>query len=326
MRFAVAVLSRETKPGDDPAYRSVCERRTYPLPPPVPAALQLAARVERRLVDGFDVFTVRPRVAPSDWHIMYLHGGSYVDELLREHWEVVLNLVRVTGATVTVPCYPLAPEHTHGVGNAYVEARYRELLQLVPSGRVVLMGDSAGGGMCLVQAMRYRDAGLPLPSRLVVFAPWCDLRMEHPDIPALVPTDPIQSLAGGRIGARWWAGTDDVTHPQVSPLLGDVTGLPPVDLYLGTADLLAPDTRLMAAKLAASGVPVRLVEYPGAIHVHVAATFTPEARDTYRRIAATLGTTPRRDSVPTRLVASPPATLIRQLASRLRHRPPTRDG
>lgn len=320
MRFAVAVLSRETKPGDDPAYRSICERRTYPAPPPVPAALRLTARVDRRRVDGFDVFTITPRVAPSDWHIVYLHGGSYVDELLREHWEVVLNLVRVTGATITVPCYPLAPEHTHAVGHGYVEARYRELLERVPPDRIVLMGDSAGGGMCLVQAMRYRDAGLPTPSRLIVFAPWCDLRMAHPDIPSLVPSDPVQSLTGGRINARWWAGTDDVTHPRISPLFGDVSGLPPVDLYLGTADLLAPDTRLMAAKLAASGVPVRLVEYPGAIHVYVAATFTPEARDTYRRIAATLGTTPRRAPLPTRLVSSPPVTLTRQLASRLRHR------
>lgn len=321
MRFAVAVLSRETKPGDDPAYPSVNARRRYPLPPPVPSALRLAARVERRTVEGFDVFTLRPRFAPSKWHILYLHGGSYVEELLREHWEIVLNLVRVSGATITVPCYPLAPEHTHEVGNAFVERRYQEVLAQAPADRVVLMGDSAGGGMCLAQAMRYRDAGLPPPSRLILFAPWCDVRMEHPDIPALEPTDHVQSARSARIAGRWWAGPDDVAHPHVSPLLGDVTGLPPVDLYLGSADLLAPDIRLMAAKLAATGVPSSMVEYPGAIHVHVAVTFTPEARDTYRRVAATLGTTPRRAGLPTQLVSSPPAALTRQLVSRLRHRP-----
>lgn len=322
MRFAIAVLSRETKPGDDPqAYRAAYERRTYPTPPPVPAPLRLVARVHRRRVDGFDVFTVTPKASlgrSTDWHIVYLHGGAYVDEMLSEHWEIVLNLVRFTGATVTVPCYPLGPEHTHEVGNTFVERVYRSLLEHLPAERIVLMGDSAGGGMCLVQAMRYRDQGLDPPARLIVFAPWADPRMVHPDIPALVADDPIQSLTGCRIAARWWAGSDDqLTHPHVNPLFADVSGLPPVDIYLGTTDILVPDVRLMADKLAAAGVEVTLVEYPGAIHVHVGATFTREARDTYRRIARTLGATATRASALGHLVTWPAVSLTRQLIGRL---------
>lgn len=320
MRFAIGVLAREPKLGDDPvAYRAAYAGRAYPVPPAVPSALRLVASVRQHRVAGFDVFTVTPKTAPAHWHLMYLHGGTYVDEMVSEHWEIVLNLIRFTGATVTVPCYPLAPEHTHDVGNAFVERLYRELLEGVPPERIVLAGDSAGGGMCLVQAMRYRDAGLPAPARLITFAPWADVGTTHPDVPAIEPGDPLQSSTGARIGASWWAGADGVSHPHVSPTFGDLTGLPPIDIYLGTADILAPDIRLLAAKIAAGGGEMTLVEYPGAIHVHVGATFTPEARDTYRRIAGTLGTTPRRASLPARVVTSPPATLTRQLASRLRH-------
>lgn len=326
MRLATAILATEAKPGDDPqAFRAAHEQRSHPGPPPLPAALRLAADVVRREVDGFPVFTFRPRGrmrALADRHLVYVHGGSYTEALLREHWEIVAALIRYTGASITVPCYPLAPEHTHEVGHAWVEGVYRELISRVAPERVVLVGDSAGGGFCLAQAMRYRDAGLPLPARVILFSPWVDLGLTHPDTPALEPRDPIQSVSGGRLSGQWWAGADPVTHPQVSPVFGDLAGLPPVDIYTGTADILLPDIRRLSQVIAAAGVPVRLVEYAGGIHVYVGATFTPEARDTFRRVAMTLATTAARTPLPERAAGVAWVALGRQVTHRLRSAPP----
>ncbi|MBK7721912.1 MAG: alpha/beta hydrolase fold domain-containing protein [Austwickia sp.] len=340
MRLVARVLASEPKlMADAEAFAEAHLTREYPRPPRVPAALRLVAHVRRDELDGFAVFTVTPRrsagtpsrshaaqtapaaaetVPASRWDVVYLHGGGYCGELIDVHWEIVLNLLRHTGATITVPCYPLAPEHTHEVGHAWVERVYRGLLTRMSADRVVLMGDSAGGGMCLAQAMRYRDAGLPLPARLILFAPWVNVEATNPDIAAVEPRDPVLARPGGLLAGQWWAGADSTAHPQVSPLNGDVHGLPPVDLYTGTADILMPDVRLLAAKLAAAGGGVRLVEYPDAIHVYVGAAFTPEARDTYRRIADTLGTADARYPAQTRLVASPTALFSRQATMRAR--------
>ncbi len=322
-----ALFSEPKLMADGEAFRAAHEGRVYPAPPPLTSALRVAATTTRRDVDGFPVFTVTPKgtqrepeLGRSDWQLVYLHGGGYTDQLLSIHWEIVLNLVRYTGATITVPVYPLAPEHTHDEGNAFVERVYRELLATVPAERLVLVGDSAGGGMCLVQAMRYRDAGLALPSRLILFAPWVNARTTHPEMAAVEALDPILARPGVELAGRWWAGADDVTHPQVSPLYGDAAGLPPVDIYTGSADLLTPDIRLMAERIRAAGGEVNLVEYPGAIHVYVGATFTPEARDTFRRIARTLGTADLRGRVATRLVTTPGALLGRELTFRARER------
>lgn len=328
MRAVTRALFSEPKlMADAEAFRAAHEGRAYPLPPPLTSALRVAATTTRRDVAGFPVFTVTPKgtqrdpeLGRSDWHIMYLHGGGYTDQLLSIHWEIVLNLVRYTGATITVPVYPLAPEHTHEEGNAFVERVYRGLLETVPAERIVLVGDSAGGGMCLVQAMRYRDAGLAPPARLILFAPWVNAQTTNSEMAAVEARDPILARPGIELAGRWWAGPDDVTHPQVSPLFGDAGGLPPVDIYTGSADLLTPDMRLMAQRIRDAGGEVTFVEYPGAIHVYVGATFTPEARDTFRRIARTLGTADLRGRVATRLITTPGALLGRELTFRARER------
>lgn len=325
MRSVTHVLASEPKlMADAEAFREAHEGREYPKPPPVTAGLRIAATTTCRDVDGFPVYTVTPklpqRMRPgrrSDWHIMYLHGGGYCDQLLSLHWEIVLNLIRYTGATVTVPLYPLAPEHTHEQGNALVERVYRGLLDKVSADRVVLMGDSAGGGMCLTQAMRYRDAGLPQPARLILFAPWVTVLTTNPEMAAVEPYDPVLARPGMAVAARWWAGSDDLTHPQISPLFADVKGLPPADFYSGTADLLTPDVRLMVEKICAAGGRAEMVEYPDAIHVYVGASFTPEAQTTYRRVARTLETSNVQVPLRTRFVTSPTALIARGVIFRV---------
>lgn len=318
MRLVTKVLATEPKlMADEEAFRSAYVGREYPRPAPVPAALKVAATVTRSTFQGRDVFTVTPRAAGSPWQVLYLHGGGYVDELLPVHWEIILQLVRHLGATVTVPLYPLAPEHDHRVGNDHVAAFYRDLVERVDPARLVLMGDSAGGGMALVQAMRARDAGLPLPARVVLFAPWVNVVPVNPQIAAIEPRDPVLAVPGGSLAGLWWAGADDPRDPDISPLFGDLAGLPPIDIFQGTADILWPDSLLVAERIREFGGVVNLYEYDDAIHVFVAATFTPEARAAYAQIAAALDSPQVSIGRGTQVVTNPSVMFSRALALRL---------
>jgi acetyl esterase/lipase len=229
-------------------------------------------------VAGCAVHTATPKQGRRPLHIIYTHGGSFVNELMGAHWDIVAALVRATGATVTVPQYPLAPEHTHGAAFAMLEAVYRARVGGDP---IVLCGDSAGGNLALVQALRYRDLGLPLPARLILFSPWLELTMTNPEIAALQPRDPMLWASELAETGRWWAGDADPTGPLLSPVNAALDGLPQIDIYQGSEDVLAPDARRLRDRS-------NYHETAGAFHVFMGATFTPEAKAVFRQIGQTL--------------------------------------
>lgn len=259
----------------------------------LPGSLRATAEVTERRVNGQPVFTLTPRTGASDWHIVYTHGGAYIHALLPAHWAIVAELMRVTGASVTVPIYPLAPEHRYRATYALLEQVYRDLLERVPAGRILLAGDSAGGGLALGQALRWRDLGLPLPRRLLLFAPWVDLTLANPAARALEPFDVMLGVDGAVQAGAWWAGGEDPRQPLLSPLYADLRGLPPLEVFQGTADLLLPDSTELVRRVQAAGREARLHLTDGGFHVFMGATFLPEAREVFRKVAA-LTATPER--------------------------------
>lgn len=261
-------------------------RRAYPAPPPVPRALRARCDVREELVQGRQVFTLTPRFGRSSAHIIYTHGGGFVNALTGPHWWIVRQLAEKTGAAVTVPIYPLAPEHTYRATYSLLEEVYRSVTAETPADRVALCGDSAGGGLALGQALHYRDLGLPPPGLVILFSPWLDITMSNPGAAAAEKDDAMLALPGLVEAGRWWAGGDDPRSPHLSPLFGDLSGLPPIEVFQGTHDVFVPDARLLKERVTAAGGDILLHEYPGAFHVFVGATFTPEARDAFRKVKA----------------------------------------
>ena len=242
----------------------------------------------RREVRGRAVLTARPRVGGTGPHIVYLHGGGYVWPLIRPHWWVVDRLIRATGGMVSVPLYPLAPESEHRDAYQFLVASYGELLDAAPSCRPVLAGDSAGGGLALGLAVKLRETGLPLPSRLVLFSPWLDLTLADSAAREVEPRDAMLGIAKLRLAGQLWANGADQAAPHLSPLHADLRGLPPILLFQGSHDLLVVDARTFARRAEAEGHPIDYVEVPGGIHIYIAATWTPESRAAFRRIGADL--------------------------------------
>jgi monoterpene epsilon-lactone hydrolase len=207
--------------------------------------------------------------------VLYLHGGAYVLGAARQALAVSSMCTRGGPDVVSVE-YRLAPEHPHPAAVDDAIAVYRELLGSIGASRLLVAGDSAGGGLLLLMLQRARDEGLPMPVAAVTAFPWADLSMSGPSGTANIGKDLLvrsQLLEE----AAWFAGDRDLNDPAVSPLHGSFRGFPRTHIAVGTRDLLLDDSRRVAAAMAAEGVDVVLREWPGAIHAFTALPL-PEGR------------------------------------------------
>ena len=208
--------------------------------------------------------------------LMFVHGGAYLFPLVDGQWGVVEGLIDRTGLPVIIPDYPLAPDHTATEAFDFVQPIIDEAK--VEFGRVIIFGDSAGGGLALSLAMQRRDAGAPQVDGLVLYAPWVDVTMTNSAIKEVQGRDKILRAPGLEWAGRAWAGEMDPADWRVSPLYGDPAGLPPMRVFQGDADILGPDAIAFARKAARAGVDVRLRVEPDGFHVYVlSAAVIPEA-------------------------------------------------
>jgi acetyl esterase/lipase len=242
-------------------------------------------RVEKKTVAGFDCFSIAPASGTVRQAVMYLHGGAYFGQIRREHWKFIGQLVEKSGCRVDVPLYGLAPNHTWREAFPFLIAVYEEMLTTVPAESVTFMGDSAGGALCVALSQTAAKAGLPNPGRLVLLSPWLDLSLSNPDIPAIEPCDPWLTQEGLLTAGQAWADGEVATNPKLSPIYGDLRGLPPMDLYIGTCDVLWADCRRFRDLAQEQGVAVDYYEVEGAFHVYPLAP-VPEGRKAAAQILA----------------------------------------
>lgn len=223
--------------------------------------------VGQRPVHDFPVYEVTPRDGANGPHILYLHGGAFVFEITKFHWGLIGEMAERLSARVTVPIYPLAPEHGHAEIFGMAMQVYREAIAATPPDRLVVMGDSAGGTMAVVLNMMAKAEGLPRPGRQVLLSPGLDMTLEDPRSREFARTDPWLDIDGGMEAIRLYAG--DLTHDdwRVSPIYGDLTSLPPTLILAGERDLLTPGTLGFVERARAAGASIDLIGEPQMFHV-----------------------------------------------------------
>jgi epsilon-lactone hydrolase len=249
--------------------------------------LRSLCAVEHGHVHGDRVFDLMPRKGGPPFHLFYLHGGAYSIEIGFMHWQFIESLIRLTGCAARVPLYPLAPEHGHEEALASALAHYRDLAAEVAADRIVIMGDSAGGGLSLALAQALAEAGLPQPGRIVLLSPWLDLTMSDPATLAQEALDPVIRTEAALAAARMYAGDLPLEDPRVSPVYGELAGLAPIAIFTGTSDLLYPDARRLAERMKAEGRTLDMFEYPQMVHAWMLMPL-PEGYEARKRIASLL--------------------------------------
>jgi acetyl esterase/lipase len=249
---------------------------------------RVAKRLDVREVDSFGVptYEVRARGTRPLRTVLYVHGGGYVSGLDRFHWRYAARLARELEVRVVLPRYPLTPTHTWADALPPLVGMFESLAVDSPRG-VVVMGDSAGGGLAVALAQAVAARPGPQPTRLVVFAPWVDLTGETPGTAEAARRDPWLTLSKLKLYGTWW-GAGDPPEPAASPLTGDLAGLPPTLVLCGTRDLLLPQARALVERARRAGTQVTYVEAPGLLHVYPLLP-VPEARQAWRQVRDFLG-------------------------------------
>jgi epsilon-lactone hydrolase len=257
--------------------------------PHEPAGLGRGVEVTLKSEAGWPVYHTAPSANPEIGnHVVFLHGGGYINEIVRAHWRFIGYLTRHARVRCIVPIYPLAPRATAKDVVPAMGDLLRKLLEYAGPAKVTVVGNSAGAGLGLAAAQWLRDSGYRQPNGLVLISPGVDALVSRPEHMAIAAGDPVQDIPGIIEAGRLYAGDLDVAHPYVSPLIGDFRGLAPMIVFSGTRDLLYPDSVELAAKARAAGVPVELHLRQGQPH-NYAAMPTPEgrqARDIILRVVA----------------------------------------
>lgn len=202
---------------------------------------------------------------PDPGAVLYLHGGGYLIGSSTTHRGITGHLAKTSGCSVVTPDYRLAPECPFPAALDDAEACWNGLIAegLKPE-QIAVAGDSAGGGLSVALAMRLRDKGQALPASLTVFSPWVDLTQAQLYSPEC---EPVLQLGWTGKAARLYAGQEPLTNPLISPVFGDLGGLPPLLIQVGSQEILLNDAERLADVAHRDGVTTRLEVFNSLWHV-----------------------------------------------------------
>jgi acetyl esterase/lipase len=249
--------------------------------------LPAGIEIEPVTINGMRAEWIMPSEAAKDKAIFFVHGGGYVSGSCSDHRVHVSKFVKGANVGALLFDYRLAPEHTFPAALDDSVTAYLWLLdQGVSPSAVVFVGDSAGGGLCLATLLALKDRGIALPAAVTALSPWVDLACTGASYrenaaKCLSPNGTWTAFS------KHYVGDSDPTLPLISPLYGDLHGLPPLLIYVGGDEILLDDAVHFVKRAKDAGVDATLRIGQGLFHCYpVCAPFFPEATQAMEEICA----------------------------------------
>jgi monoterpene epsilon-lactone hydrolase len=234
-------------------------------------------RFEKVTVAGTPAEWFRREDAAQGPVILYLHGGGYAIGSIETHRDLIARLCRASRASALALEYRLAPEHKFPAQLEDALCAYQWLLdENIDPRRIVIAGDSAGGCLAISTLLKLRDVGHPLPAAGVALSPWIDPEIQG----STVDVNERYDYIGRRVLSQYvkrWLDPTQLKNPLAAPLNADLSGLPPLLIQVGSAEVLLDDSRRIAERAKAAGVDVTLRVWEDMIHVwHLFAFMAPQ--------------------------------------------------
>ena len=232
---------------------------------------------------GIKVYKWNSNKEPDQTIIFYVHGGEFVYNPLGSHFDSLYEIAKKTNSMVILPIYHKLPNYTYKDNYPVLISLYKEVLTSHPNSKIILMGDSAGGGMALVLAQLFRSEGIRQPNEIILISPWVDLNTEHPQLDAYEEADPLLVPWKLQMLGKMWAGDRDTSDPMVSPIFGDFNDLAHITLFVGTREIFFPDIIKLDKILTDNGIFHDLIVGQEQNHVYVLYPI-PEGKDARAKI------------------------------------------
>ncbi len=253
--------------------------------------IQLSNDVETKKVniDGIDAIWLKTPGVEEESLIIYLHGGSYTAGSFNSHKDLVQRLSREAKCKIITIEYGLAPEQPFPKGLNDVIKIYNWLIneEKYKPNKIVIVGDSAGGGLTLATLVKLRDLNIKLPAAGVCLSPWTDLAFTGESYYDKNIRDPGITLDDLMFAAKLYIGNNDPKNPYISPVYADLKGLPPLLIHVGTVEKLLNDSTRVAESAKKAGVNVTLKVWNEMIHVFQAyAVLIREGEESIKEIGS----------------------------------------
>lgn len=232
-----------------------------------PKALTKMFNVTTQTIDSKTVATIEKKNSITKTHVIYLHGGAYVLEANFLHWSFIKKILNKIPCKVSMVDYPLAPEHNYKDTIEMLTKAYEYIIEKYPQDSIVIMGDSAGGGLALAfTQMLIKENRLALPKNLVLLSPWLDLTVENPQMKDYEKQDMILSYGFLQNSADKYADGVDKHNYLLSPINGDLRDLPSTLVLYGSSELFVPDIEKFEQQAIKNGSAIKFVKYEGMQH------------------------------------------------------------
>jgi len=253
-----------------------------------------AAKIPKSILKKFDVQTIiqeerevweiKRKDTIPDLIILYLHGGAYYANLNTQHWRFIEQLLLITNVKIIVPDYPLAPKYNCLDVYQFIDVLYARLIAEYLTKRIILMGDSAGGGIALGFAQKVKEDDVKQPDEIILLSPWLDVSMTNPNIVDFEDNDNLLSKNGLKHAGQKYAGNLDLTDYRVSPIYGNFNNLGQISIFTGTNDILIADARKCKLLLDRQNIEFNYFEYQNMMHDWVIITSLIESKDVISKI------------------------------------------
>lgn len=228
----------------------------------------VGAKIEKIDAGGVPAVRVTAKGAQSSRVVLYFHGGGYIFGSPTSHKDLGEYLSQAAQAPVILLDYRLAPENPFPAAVDDARAAYSWLLKsgFKPE-QIAIAGDSAGGNLVFTSLLSIRQHNLPMPACAVPLSPWTDLECTGETFITKADVDPMVHKEFTRKLSDLYAPGANLRDPLVSPLYGDLKGLPPLLIQVGERETLLDDSRRIAERARRAGVDVTLEIEPGQVHV-----------------------------------------------------------